>query len=93
VFFNRVKQLTDRTGMSVHQVLGHAIAHELGHLLLGSNSHSGWGLMRAVWNNQDLQRAAKGDLLFTSVEAEVIGQKVLAQIQQREMLQASASAQ
>jgi hypothetical protein len=100
VFLNRAKQLADRTGMSVHQVLGHAMAHELGHLLLGSNSHSGWGLMRAVWNSQDIQRAAKGALLFTSVEAEVIGQKVLAQIQQKvlariqqqETLQASASA-
>jgi hypothetical protein len=91
VFLNRAKQLADRTGMSLHQVLGHAMAHELGHLLLGSNSHSGWGLMRAVWNNRDMQRAAKGDLLFTSEQAEAISQKVLAKNQQQEMLQASAS--
>ena len=30
-----------------------------------------------------MQRAAKGDLLFTSEQAEVIGPKVLAQIQQK----------
>jgi hypothetical protein len=83
VFFNRVKELTDRTGISLHQVLGHAMAHELGHLLLGSNSHSSLGLMRAKWSNRDMERAAKGDLLFTSEQAEVIGPKVLAQIQQK----------
>jgi hypothetical protein len=83
VFFNRVKEFTDRIGISLHLVLGHAMAHELGHLLLGSNSHSSWGLMRAVWSPRDMQRAAKGDLLFTSEQAEVIGPKVLAQIQQK----------
>jgi hypothetical protein len=83
VFFNRVKEFTDRIGISLHLVLGHAMAHELGHLLLGSNSHSSWGLMRAVWSPRDMQRAAKGDLLFNSEQAEVIGPKVLAQIQQK----------
>ncbi|MEW5978624.1 MAG: hypothetical protein AB1898_22735 [Acidobacteriota bacterium] len=91
VFFDRVKRMADRTGISVYQVLGHAMAHELGHLLLGSNSHSGRGLMRASWNNQDAQRAAKGDLLFTSKEAEAIAQKVSARIQERESLQNLAS--
>jgi hypothetical protein len=83
VFFNRVKEFTDRIGISLHLVLGHAMAHELGHLLLGSNSHSPRGLMRAVWSPRDMQRAAKGDLLFNSEQAEVIGPKVLAQIQQK----------
>ena len=38
-------------------ILGHAAAHEIGHLLLGSNSHSPFGLMRARWSGQDLQNA------------------------------------
>jgi len=30
-------------------LLGYVVAHELGHLLLGKNSHSSEGLMRAKW--------------------------------------------
>ncbi len=45
-------------------ILGHAAAHEIGHLLLGSNSHSPQGLMRARWSRQDLQNAGIGQSSF-----------------------------
>ena len=51
-------------------LLGHVMAHEIGHLLLGTNSHSPLGLMRAHWEAVDLERAAKGQLLFTAQESE-----------------------
>jgi hypothetical protein len=50
-------------------ILGHAMAHELGHLLLGTNSHSRDGLMRARWNRGDLAQAARGNLLFSPKES------------------------
>src|SRR5215471_5741193 len=43
-------------------LLGYVIAHELGHLLLGLNSHAGAGLMHGVWELADLQEAARGRL-------------------------------
>jgi hypothetical protein len=72
VFYNRVQQRTDAEKISLAQVLGHAMAHELGHLLLGSNSHSSSGIMRAAWNAADVERMTKGDLLFTSEQAGII---------------------
>ena len=31
-------------------ILGRVTAHEIGHLLIGTNSHAPSGLMRASWN-------------------------------------------
>src|SRR5262249_17234624 len=64
LFMNRVEEQTNVEKISVDQVLGHAMAHEIGHILLGSNSHSSSGLMKAKWGAEDMKRAAKGDLLF-----------------------------
>ena len=44
------RQLLDLTAMHQYQlgvVLGRAVAHEIGHYLLESNTHSSYGLMRA----------------------------------------------
>ena len=52
---------TVRTG----NLLGLVVAHELGHLLLGRNSHSGDGLMAAVWQVSELRQATQGHLFFS----------------------------
>jgi hypothetical protein len=69
VFMNRVEEQTNVEKIGVDQMLGHAIAHEIGHLLLGSNSHNSSGLMKAKWGPQDMKSAAKGNLLFTPKQA------------------------
>jgi hypothetical protein len=51
-------------------LLGCIVVHELGHLLLGKNSHSTGGLMRAKWEVLELREAARGNLLFTKSETE-----------------------
>jgi hypothetical protein len=51
-------------------LLGYVVVHEIGHLLLGKNSHSADGLMRAKWEVSELREAARGKLLFTSSESE-----------------------
>lgn len=53
-------------------LLGYVVAHELGHLLLGKDSHSPQGLMRARWQVVELQEAGLGTLAFTSGEAELM---------------------
>ena len=68
VFVNRVTEQATVGEFSVSRMLGHAIAHEIGHLLLGDNSHSPSGIMVAPWSKQDLWRMSKGDLLFTHQE-------------------------
>jgi hypothetical protein len=49
--------------------LGVAMAHELGHLLLGANSHSAEGIMNKVWARYTLLHALGGKSRFTSVQA------------------------
>jgi hypothetical protein len=50
-------------------LLGSAMAHEIGHLLKGSNSHSPQGLMSAHWYANELRAAAMGSLDFTADDA------------------------
>jgi hypothetical protein len=58
--------------VSESQILGHAIAHELGHLLLNLQGHSANGIMRGEWGLADMRNAADRMLLFTSQQAEVL---------------------
>ena len=88
IFFDRVRQRAADAGLNVGSVLGHAIAHEIGHLLLGTNSHSGSGLMSAVWTASELRSLEKGQLNFVPDEAakmhgEVVrrnGERIRAQV-------------
>jgi len=65
VFLDDVSRLARDGRASVAQILGHAAAHEIGHLLLGTHAHSPGGIMRAVWTKKDLDSAAWGRLTFT----------------------------
>jgi hypothetical protein len=69
LFYERVVELQMKTHTLTAIILGHAMAHELGHLLLGTNSHSRDGLMRAQWNRGDLAEAARGNLVFSPEES------------------------
>jgi hypothetical protein len=69
VFREKAEALARLGDASTSQVLGHAMAHEIGHLLLLTKEHSATGLMRARWSASDLQGAAWGQLLFTPEEA------------------------
>lgn len=57
-------------------LLGYAMAHELGHLLLGSNSHSPTGLMRADWRTRELTDMAQGGLGFGEGQTETMKAKL-----------------
>jgi hypothetical protein len=71
------------------QILGHAIAHELGHVLLNIETHSKIGIMRGDWNSEDLQDIYFGFLIFTSQQAEIIRKEVTRRA--REALQEAPS--
>jgi hypothetical protein len=58
------------------QILGHAIAHEIGHVLLRQEFHSRAGLMRAVWDREDLQGMTEGSLGFSLDEARELRARV-----------------
>ncbi len=57
-------------------IVGGLMAHEIGHLLLGTMRHSAVGLMRSPWNQEDWEHAAQGRMVFTRKEAQRIGTQV-----------------
>jgi hypothetical protein len=81
VFYDRIHLFTGTNRLHRALVLGVAIAHEIGHLLLPDNTHSETGLMRADWTTADLQLAQRGRLLFTAEEGELLRTLVAARRQ------------
>ncbi len=65
VFMNRVIRFADVAQYPRPVVLGRAIAHESGHLLLGTASHSETGLMREVWTVEQLVKNRPEDWQFS----------------------------
>ena len=76
IYIDRVAWLSESAGVERHLVLGRALAHEVGHLLLGTNAHSPKGLMRAVWSCEALQRNIRRDWLFAPSDARAMRQAV-----------------
>ena len=83
VFYSRVQEVEVEAGMgqpvpvvTCGELLGHAISHEMGHILLNMQGHSETGIMRGKWDLQDLRDAASGTLVFSRDQAEVIRAEV-----------------
>jgi hypothetical protein len=72
VYYAGIKAFRAATTLPAGELLGCVVAHELGHLLLGTASHSPTGLMSAVWQDPELQQAVRGNLFFTGGEGERI---------------------
>lgn len=85
LFYDRIESPTHRGGASVYQIIANVAVHEIGHLLLRSTAHSLTGLMRAQWDQSDLQRAAWGQLRFSSEESKRLRAEVLARAGQQEV--------
>jgi hypothetical protein len=68
VFFDPIEKLALREGVDISQVLGAAIAHELGHLLMPNQGHASEGLMRGAWGAPEARAADKGALKFSKPE-------------------------
>ena len=53
-------------------ILGAALAHELGHVLLGPKAHSSQGIMLAAWGRAELRLIARRLLCFTDRQGDRI---------------------
>ena len=72
MFYDRIERLEMRavsSAASVPQILGYAMAHEIGHVLLGSRQHSSEGIMKGGWSEAEFEQLAKGWLGFTPQES------------------------
>jgi hypothetical protein len=68
VYLDPIVKLTSDGPIDEATLLGRAIAHELGHLLLGANAHSRHGLMRAAWTKDEVRRNRESDWTFSESE-------------------------
>lgn len=72
VYVDRVEELAGVSRIDLPTLLGRAIAHEIGHLLLGTAAHARDGVMRAVWSPEALRHSTNGDWRFTPDDAEAL---------------------
>jgi len=71
-----VRHLADSMEIGPGPVLGAAIAHELGHLLLDSHAHSRDGVMAERLRTPELMMASRGELRFDDKQAEAIRREI-----------------
>ena len=64
--------MSESSGVPAGIILGHAMAHELGHLLLRSMEHSQTGIIGSRWGKEELRLSETGRLLFTTGQAEAM---------------------
>lgn len=72
IFWNRVEEQAQGLHVAAPRFLAHTVAHELGHLLLGSNSHSPVGIMTARWDAPTVTRISQEGLYFHSQQSELM---------------------
>jgi hypothetical protein len=82
IFFEHAEQIAEH-GITFYNlkidkaqsiVLGHLIAHEIGHLLLPSGDHSRSGIMKEGLHQSEWKLAISGRLVFTREQSELIRQ-------------------
>ena len=72
IFWNRVEEQAQGLHVAAPRFLAHTVAHELGHLLLGSNSHSPVGIMTARWDAPTVTRIRQEGLYFHGQQSELM---------------------
>jgi len=65
VYLDAVTDVARRYGQPLGKVLGFALAHEIGHVLLPPPSHSATGIMQPSWEGDALRHAIAGEIAFT----------------------------
>ena len=78
VFADAVAKVAARDCVEPGMLLGRALAHEVGHLLLGTTDHSNSGLMRASWTAAQFQRRL--DWSFSRKERQQMQQALVARL-------------
>ena len=76
VYIDRVVDLARHLDINHATLLGRTIAHEIGHLLLATNTHSTSGLMRELWSPEELLTSKADDWALRPLEAAAIRKRL-----------------
>jgi hypothetical protein len=72
IFHEQVRAVARRSGVDDTELLGRAVAHEVGHLLLRVREHSATGIMRGAWSLEELTTNRPEDWQFAPTDRERI---------------------
>ena len=72
VYVDQVDAMARRSNTDRVAILSRAIAHEIGHLLLGTTEHTRSGLMRGIWTAEELRRNQVEDWQFSPFQRTVL---------------------
>ena len=78
VLGDRIAAMAGRTQSQEGTLLGRVVAHEIGHLLLGTTAHSPIGLMRARWLDDEIRRDRPLDWMLSRGDAKRVRLGLLA---------------
>ena len=76
VFYDRIQRMSEERRLA-STLLGHVFAHEIGHLVLRSNSHSISGIMSGRWAGEELRTISEGAMFFMPHESKVLRDRLL----------------
>jgi hypothetical protein len=69
IFMERIQDAAAEANVPRDTVLVYAIAHEVGHLLLGDDAHTPRGIMKGNWNRKDYEAMNQNQFHFIAGQA------------------------
>ena len=69
IFMERIQDAAAEANVPRETVLAYAIAHEVGHLLLGDNAHTPRGVMKGNWDRKDYEAMNQRQFHFVEGQA------------------------
>jgi hypothetical protein len=78
VYVDQVDAMARRSNTDRVAILSRAIAHEIGHLLLGTTEHTRTGLMRGIWTAEELRRNHGEDWQFSPFQRTILRARIAA---------------
>ena len=74
IFGDRIEPMAAANPRKTAALLGHVLAHELGHVLQGIARHSDSGVMKARWTQSEIRTMSVEPLLFNDDDAALLRQ-------------------
>ncbi len=69
IFMERIQDAAAEANVPSDTVLAYAVAHEVGHLLLGDNAHTPRGVMKGNWDRKDYEAMNQSQFHFIEGQA------------------------
>lgn len=76
VFVDRCVGTILRNPGGFRGILGHVMAHEIGHVLLGTSTHAAAGIMSERWSVPEFCTIAAGHMKFTERQAKLMRERI-----------------